>query len=401
MRQGDDDPFERWRESASDAPSVEAVSEVIGAIYDCALDPDRWETALVAITTMLRCRNATLSSLDLTQERGAFAKAVGMEPYWLEKFAEYVPEMAAWQKLPEAWNWPLDEPQVNSRDLPPEVRARSRLISEWAAPQGLVDAMALLLMHTPTRHASLNLGRHEEFGFVTEREIRLGRMLSPHVRRAAVISDVIDLRTIESTAANGTLDMLRIGVVMTDNAGRIVHANGAAETMMRDGKPIRSAAGTIQSSLPDATSELLSAIALSDGSEAALGKTGLAVRLTRAGEPPVLAHVLPLKHGEARSRLLPAASAAIFVGSVTPAANGAEAMAVAYDLTPMETRVLGELLAGRRLVEAARAIGIAESTARSHLRGLLAKTGATRQADLVRLAGQMASALLRANSAEG
>jgi DNA-binding CsgD family transcriptional regulator len=382
MRQGDDDPFERWRESASDAPSVEAVSEVIGAIYDCALDPDRWETALVAITTMLRCRNATLSSLDLTQERGAFAKAVGMEPYWLEKFAEYVPEMAAWQKLPEAWNWPLDEPQVNSRDLPPEVRARSRLISEWAAPQGLVDAMALLLMHTPTRHASLNLGRHEEFGFVTEREIRLGRMLSPHVRRAAVISDVIDLRTIESTAANGTLDMLRIGVVMTDNAGRIVHANGAAETMMRDGKPIRSAAGTIQSSLPDATSELLSAIALSDGSEAALGKTGLAVRLTRAGE-------------------LPAASAAIFVGSVTPAANGAEAMAVAYDLTPMETRVLGELLAGRRLVEAARAIGIAESTARSHLRGLLAKTGATRQADLVRLAGQMASALLRANSAEG
>jgi DNA-binding CsgD family transcriptional regulator len=398
MRQGDG-PFERWRESAADQPSVEAVSEVIGAIYDCALDPDRWESALIAIRTMLRCHNATFSSLDLTQERGAFARTVGMEPYWLDKFGDHLPELAAWQKLPEVWNWPLDEPQVNSRDLPTEIRARSRLVNEWAAPQGLVDSMALLLVHTPTRHASLNLGRHEEYGFITEREIRLGRMLSPHVRRAAIISDVIDLRTIESTAANGTLDMLRVGVVMTDHAGRIVHANGVAETMMRDGKPIRSAAGTIQSSLPDATSELLSAIALSDGSEAALGKTGLAVRLTRPGEPPVLAHVLPLKQGETRSQLLPAASAAIFVGSVTPAANGAEAMAVAYDLTLMETRVLGELLAGQRLIEAAQSIGIAESTARSHLRGLLAKTGANRQADLVRLAGQMASALLRADPA--
>ena len=182
-------------------------------------------------------------------------------------------------------------------------------------------------------------------------------------------------------------------------AGRIIHANRAAEAMMREGKPIRSVGGVIQANLPAAGAELQAAVAMADGSEAALGKTGLAVRLTRPGEPPVLAHVLPLKHGEARSRLLPKASAAIFVGPVSVAANGAEAMAVAYDLTPMETRLLAELLAGQRLVEAAKAIGIAESTARTHLRGLLARTGASRQADLVRLAGEMAASLLRTGAA--
>jgi hypothetical protein len=49
-----------------------------------------------------------------------------------------------------------------------------------------------------------------------------------------------------------------------------------------------------------------------DGDEADIGKTGLAINLTGPDTPPVLAHVLPLAGGDLRTRLRPAAVAAVF-----------------------------------------------------------------------------------------
>jgi DNA-binding CsgD family transcriptional regulator/PAS domain-containing protein len=388
-------PLDGWTEQAADLPPVEAVSELIGSIYDCALDPGHWDKTLQELGNTFRCFNAMLVNFDLTHGRGAFARIVGVEPHWREQMDQHNAELASWHRLYFGPDWPIDEPQVRSRDVPRAVVEQSRMANEWGEPQGLVDTMALVLLNTPTRYSQLGLGRHRRVGPVTPREIALGRLLSPHVRRAATISDVIDLKTIESSAAGSTLDSLHVGVVITDHRGRVLHANAAAEAMMRAGSPIRSAGGTIQTNVPAATAELRSAVALADSSEAGLGTTGLAVRLTPPGQPPVLAHVLPLKQGEVRSRLQPEAAAAIFIGPVSSGASGAEAMAVAYDLTPMETRVLAGLLSGQRPAETADVLGVAETTVRTHLRSIFAKTGAARQADLVRLSTQMAASVLR------
>ncbi|EGD02858.1 LuxR family transcriptional regulator, partial [Burkholderia sp. TJI49] len=54
-------------------------------------------------------------------------------------------------------------------------------------------------------------------------------------------------------------------------------------------------------------------------------------------------------------------------------------------LTPMETEIALLLVDGMTLDEAAAATGITKNTARAHLRGIFAKTGATRQAVLVKM----------------
>src|SRR5262249_32642551 len=119
--------------------------------------------------------------------------------------------------------------------------------------------------------------------------------------------------------------------------------------------------------------------------EAGIGKTGLAIVLTAPGEPPVVAHVLPLTGSELRTRLEPAAVAAVFIGAAPDEQHAAHTVAAAFGLTPAETRVLASLLAGRTLAETAADLGIAPSTAKSHLENIFSKTGATRQADLMRL----------------
>lgn len=161
--------------------------------------------------------------------------------------------------------------------------------------------------------------------------------------------------------------------------------------MLRVGDAIHGNGGTIRTNLPAATDELLSVIALASRETASVGKAGLALRLTQAGEPPMLAHVLPLAHGDLCTRLQPKAAAAVFIAGVAGGDNDAEAMSVAFDLTRMETRVLAHLLAGQTFNQTAQALGVARTTVRTHLNNIFLKTGGARQNDLIRVASRTAA----------
>lgn len=357
-------------------PSHEELSAVIGLIYDCALDPARWDEALAALTEMFDCHGALLVMFDLAQGRAVFSKSRNISSYWLGELDRHAAELAQWKRLYYTPDWPLDEPQANSRNIPAAVLAHSPVNNEWNAPQGLVDTLQLVLMRSPTRHAQLAMSRRQEAGIITEREMTIGRLLLPHIRRAAMIGDVIDLKTIERERAQQTLNALKAGVVMTDGRGRILDANKTALAMLKTGRPIHEVVGALYADDPAATLRLTAAIARAGETDA---------------DPPVLAHVLPLERGDIRASLHPGAKVAIFIGPVSGAAQGAEAMAVAFDLSPMETRLLDGLLQGQKLADAAERLGIAETTARTHLGNIFGKTGVSRQSDLVRLAGEMAA----------
>ena len=77
---------------------------------------------------------------------------------------------------------------------------------------------------------------------------------------------------------------------------------------------------------------------------------------------------------------------ALFIRPATLASVATpELIAKAYRLTPTELRVLLAIVEIGGAPEVADALGIAESTVKFHLRRLFAKTGARRQADLVKL----------------
>jgi DNA-binding CsgD family transcriptional regulator len=203
---------------------------------------------------------------------------------------------------------------------------------------------------------------------------------------------VLDARAIEKARMAEALDALKCGVVLTNQSGAILHANRVAERMFRHGGSVQSARGILAAKLPAAAKELRAAIRLAAQDESALGKAGLAIPLSEDDAPPVFAHVLPLTGGELRTRLQPAAVAAIFIGTAQDEAEAAKAMAAAFGLTPAETRLLESLLAGHTLAETATALGIAMTTAKTHLDNIFQKTGVNRQAELMRLAARVTPA---------
>jgi DNA-binding CsgD family transcriptional regulator len=372
----------------TDAISPQALSKLIGSIYDCALDPGHWDQTLGDLRDAFRAQTAQLALMDVRRGRILISKDVGMEPLLLEMQARHAPEINARLRGIYA-QLSLDEPHVASRHLSPRDWETSPFFQD-ARREGIVDIMSSILIWEPGYFSGFGTGRLERQGIITEREIELGRLLLPHLRRAVTISKVLDAQTIERARMAEALNALKCGVVLTDASGAILYANRAAKRLFRRGWAIEDARGMLAAKLPAAAKELRTAIRLAAQDEAGLGKTGLAIRLSEDDEAPVFAHVLPLTGGELRTRLEPEAVAAIFIGTAQDEAEAAEAMAAAFGLTPAEARLLESLLAGHTLAETVTALGIAMTTAKTYLDNIFQKTDVNRQAELMRLTARVA-----------
>jgi hypothetical protein len=79
----------------ADAISPQALSDLIGSIYDCALDPSCWDRTLADVRDALDCHQLALTLSDLRHDQLLLHKAVGVEPYQMEQLSKHVPEIDA------------------------------------------------------------------------------------------------------------------------------------------------------------------------------------------------------------------------------------------------------------------------------------------------------------------
>ena len=97
-----------------DPISSRALSELIGSIYDCALDPDHWDRALCDLRDAVSGQITNLTLFDL-RGRVPIFKNAGMTPEWAETQKRYTPEVKKLMRASVPHS--LDEPDVFSRRL--------------------------------------------------------------------------------------------------------------------------------------------------------------------------------------------------------------------------------------------------------------------------------------------
>lgn len=365
-------------------------SDLVGSIYDCTLDPSRWELTLGEIAQAMAGESAILSLNDLRHDRLLINKSIGWPPAALEERRKHTSEIHA--RLSEwfADGPSLDEPYVASRQLSADYLQSSAYVRDCLQPLGIADIMHSFLMYTPTHFSELVIGRHKRDGPITEREIELSALLLPHLRRAVTISNVLDVRTIERARMAEVLDALRCGVILTNGEGTILHSNRRAEQMLRNGGALQDTGGALSAKTPAAARELREAIQLAARNETALGRSGLSICLTDCDAPSLFAHILPMNGSELRTGLSPDAAAAVFIGApatafdLDPDAIG-NYLRRRFGLTNAEAAVALEMTKGDGREAVAARLGISMTTVRTHLGRIFEKTGVRRQAELVRL----------------
>jgi DNA-binding CsgD family transcriptional regulator len=107
------------------------------------------------------------------------------------------------------------------------------------------------------------------------------------------------------------------------------------------------------------------------------------VRETGA-EAMMVAHVVPIRLS-ARDIFVRCAAALVLTPVTLPQAPPVELVQSLFDLTPAEARVARSLASGKTVEDIATDGGISPNTIRTHVRGVLEKTGCNRQVDIVAL----------------
>ena len=366
-----------------DGVSAQALSDTIGAIYDCALDPQKWPDTCRKIADLCESTAGGICVHDLRHTQNDKLFVFGYRPEFLEKLGEHYAEspMAASDVVANIGD-------VSALSMERYELLESRFFQEVLEPFGLRDIMWFPALRTGGRMASMHASRSEKAPHYQEREISLFKLLSPHVCRVLAISDALDIRAVKSEMLERTLDGLVAGVFLTASDGRVVYMNAAAERQVRTGHSIRIVNNRISPIDPAARAALSKAIdaAARDDIDKDMSEYSLAIPDVEGGLGYV-ATLLPVEHGQRRDVVAPfAASVAVFTKDPVQAPlMPGEAFARLYGLTGGELRVVLALAQGLGAKEAADMLGIGEPTVRTHLQRIFSKTDTTRQADLVRL----------------
>ena len=363
-----------------DGVSARALSETIGAIYDCALDPQQWPDTCRKIADLCESTGGGICVHDMRHVQNDQLFVFGYQSEFLEKLgSQYAQSPMATADIVSS----IGDVNVLSTDR--EELLESRFYSEVLEPFGLTDMIWFPALRTGGRMASMHASRKDKAPHYQQLEIGLFKLLSPHVCRALTISDALDIRTLRSEMLEKTLDVLAAGVFLTGCDGRVVYMNAAAERQVKTGTSIRILNNRLDPVDPAARAVLSNAIDRSAADDGNASERSLAI--PDGNGAGYIATLLPVQRGQRRNIVAPfAASVAVFMQDPleAPLMPG-EAFARLHKLTGAELRVLMALAQGLGAREAADILGISEPTVRTHLQHMFAKTRTLRQADLLRL----------------
>lgn len=362
--------------------STQALSGLIGAIYDCALDPQHWPATCREMADLSESTAGGICVHDLRQVRNDQLFVFGYQPAFLEKLG------SQYAQSPMA----LADVVANIGDVSTLSAQRrhfseSRFFREVMEPFGLVDIIWFPALRTAGRMASLHASRSEKAAHYEQRDVSLFKLLAPHVCRALAISNVLDIRALRSEMLEKTLDGLVAGVFLVARDGHVVYMNPAAERQIRTGHSVRLVNNQICPTDPRARAALSKAIeaAMRDDADRDMSEHSVAIPNGVGGG--YVATLLPIERGQRRGMLAPfAASVAVFMQDPVQATlMPGEAFARLHGLTGGELRVLLALSQGLGGMEAADMLGISEPTVRTHLQHMYSKTGTSKQAKLLHL----------------
>jgi DNA-binding CsgD family transcriptional regulator/PAS domain-containing protein len=372
----------------------ERLSDIIGSVYDCVLEPQEWSRTLPLISAF---GESTASSI-VVQGRLSNSGARIFEDGDRQSFLRLYFEKLAASRMPAMKQVAFDHlGEVATMTMLAGEREplNSDFYLKWVRPLGFRDVIGVLVLKSGKRVAWFSVARSDVQSRFTESDLRQMEQLSPHICRALLISDALDLQSIMATRLAETVDHLSTGILLTEESGRIAYMNGSAEAILKDGNALKSRDGHLVAVRPQVRDALSRALQESTAGRAPATSGQHAIPLPGEEGSGLIANVLPLQWRDGRNPLaaLPGAAAVIIQDPAEGAPPPVEAIGLLYGLTAAERNVLEHVAASHTPQETADRLGVSVNTIKTHLQKIFAKTSTARQADLVRLVARSTAPL--------
>ncbi|EJN12256.1 DNA-binding protein with HTH domain containing protein [Bradyrhizobium sp. YR681] len=370
-------------------PRPPKQSELIESIYDAGLHPEMWSDVVVMLNAFIGSQACGLISKDPVSKSGATHYYCGVDPHYIQLYAETYARHDPLARLPR-YGEVRNIPDLVNFD---EYR-RGRFYQEWLRPQGCADVANVVLEQSKSPCPMLLTVIPGRDMLDADKRARM-QFLVPHASRALLINRAIERKQQRATALADVVDRLTAGVVLLDKACNIVHSNPAAEMLLAADDVLRSVAGRLVARSADANRALRDIFR--DAGEVALAaESGRKISLIAQDGSYYVAHViaLPSLLREGAAERTPAVGALFIWRAEFDGRSCADVIDRTFELTPAEFRVLQSIVDVGGVPETAIALGIAETTVKTHLHRVYAKTGVSRQADLVKLVAGFSNPLV-------
>lgn len=213
---------------------------------------------------------------------------------------------------------------------------------------------------------------------------RLYGLLMRHFANAVQLRLRVDLRAGQEAAANEVVEAMEIGAVLVQGDRTVAQANAVAEAVLRRNRWLTVVDGRLRTVHPGSLGVLsLRIAAAAQTAEGAGIDPGAVVRLPAHGHEALPVLILPFRpRAAAWGRLRPTVLL-LFRAPDRRSTLSPAALQDCYELSPAESRLVALLVEGNSLTRAAGVAGISLNTAKTQLQSVFARTGFSRQTDLV------------------
>jgi DNA-binding CsgD family transcriptional regulator/PAS domain-containing protein len=358
------------------------LSDLIGLVYDTALDLHAWPVVLNRLADLFRANGAVIGSHNSTTSATAVI-APRTDPEYLHSFAQYWSKQNNFFKL--GGQHPIGAVMMPETFMSQEEYVRTDFFNEWRKPQGVEAFVATNLLVERPMCTAFAVYRPYAKGDFNKTETRLFARLIPHLQRAVQLQlRLADLDGQPEGSAE-ILNRLLQGVLLVDAKGRVLFANRTAERMLRAGAGLFLGRNGLRAEIPDETLRLRKTIANCAEPRDVLGGAGGRLRLSRRDRAPLTVLIVP--H---RSQLawidIARPRAILFITDPEEAAPiGCRSLCDDFGLTPAEAKLAREILKGDGLRGVSDRLSISLATAHTQLARVFDKTGTRHQAELVRV----------------
>ncbi|MFJ9452953.1 MULTISPECIES: helix-turn-helix transcriptional regulator [unclassified Herbaspirillum] len=356
--------------------------QLVELIYDSVQDLSRIAPAMEMICREVGAIAGHYVHMDV-ESREVIASCVSNSDYQAGdlEYKEYysqVDDRLGWLATGRVGEWRADHQRFDERFV-----RKSEIYNDFLFKYGGRHMVVGRIGERTTQSEAIAFLRPLGADEYAETEYAFLRSLSPHLIRSATLRARMQTLERQQTASESVVAHLPYGTLWINAAGRIVSLNPQATTILAaaDGLSVRN--DKLVVSEPADAERLQHALRMATTTEPRQGQWFAIAR--RKQSTPLLVSVIPATIPAALDPLCGGPFALLILQDMTRQRVSRSAqLQVIYRLTPAETRLAEALLENDTIESYALKNDISRNTVRTHLASLFAKTGAKRQAELIR-----------------
>ncbi len=357
-------------------------AELIELLYDTTQEPALWSEFMQRLVDVMGCRSARLLVMNRQADVVERSFKVAIDDHYHQQYVDHYVNHCPWR--PELRSKPTGRLYSTYLDFscPQKEFQKSEFYNDWAKPQDIAHGICGTIHTGRTHTIQLLIQRTAGQNYFNHQETCFVNTLVPHMQRAFELAG----RFQQSEAVSSAAEQSALPFMLLGEEGQIHFVSQKAESLIAAEPSLDISQQCLSSTNHRFSTQLTTLIqTVISSSNGEWHTTGGTLLLPRQGRTSLTITVTPIGRNK-KETLFPfqhSFAALFFYDPEAEISLRRDLLESHYGLTPAEAEVAKRLAQGNDLAHIASHNRTTLHTVRNQLKSIFAKTGTSRQAELV------------------